>query len=57
VLDRNIVKMVVSNIRGRLNLDQAPALISTALKYIDSDENVSMLERPFEDRWNLWILD
>ena len=57
VLNRNVVQMVVSSIRGRFDLDEPPALILKALEYIDSDENVPMLECAFEDRWNSRIFD
>jgi hypothetical protein len=55
VLDCNVADMVVFDIRRRFDLDQPPALISAALENIDSGENVSMLERTFENRRNLSI--
>src|SRR5208283_2175743 len=57
VLDRNVVQMVVSSIRGRFDLDEPPTSVLAALEYIDSYENVPVLECAFEDRWNLWIAD
>jgi hypothetical protein len=57
VLDRNVVEMVIFDIRGRFDLDQPPALVLAALEYIDSDENVPVLECALEDRWNLRIVD
>jgi hypothetical protein len=57
VLDRNVVQMVVFDIRGRFDLDEPPTSILTALENIDSDENVPVLECAFEDRWNFWIAD
>jgi len=56
VLDRNVAQMVVSSIRGRFDLDEPPALILKALEYIDSDENVPMLECDLEYRWDFRVL-
>ena len=57
MLDRNIIDMVILNIRGRFDLDKPPASVSTALEYIDSDEHVLVLKRALEYRVNLWIFD
>jgi hypothetical protein len=37
VLDRNVVEVVVFNIRRRFDLNETPALVSTALEHINSD--------------------
>jgi hypothetical protein len=55
MLDRNVGEMMSLCTNCRFNFDQSPSLISTALKYIHSDENAPVLERPLEDRRDFWV--
>ena len=57
VLDRHVLKMVVLEVCGGLDLDQTPSAVPAALKHIHAHEHAAVLESALEDRRNLWVRD
>ena len=51
-LDSNVVKMLLFEAGGGLDLDQTPSVIATALQNIHTHEHTAVLEGAFKDCWN-----
>jgi hypothetical protein len=49
MLDRNVADMVVSNIRGRFDLNEPPSTVPASMQNIDAHEHAAVLECAFED--------
>ena len=49
VLDRDIVKVVVSNVGRGLDLNQTPATVPTPMQDVHFHENILVLKHSFEN--------
>ena len=57
VLNRHVIKMLLFEVGGGLDLDQTPSAVSTAMQDVHSYKHTAVLESRLEDRRDLGICD